>query len=146
VTFENEERRMTIEEIDGSLPNGFHDADITGIQIDYVRREAIFTLEVDVSSLETGTRERSYRPAELKLSGLLYLIIEPPDRPFGEEEFARGSKPWITADSSDFGLLESVPVLPEPLPPGGFRHWFFNSRHNCFIYVAAMDAGFEWID
>ena len=129
---------MTIEEIDDSLPNGFHDSYVAAISIDYAKREATFTLKVDA--------QEAYRPAELKLSGLLYLVVEPPDRPFGEEEFSRGSEPWITENSSDFGLLDSAPELPEPIPQGAFRHWFFNSHHNCFIYVAATDASFGWLD
>jgi hypothetical protein len=35
---------MTLEEIDLSLPNGFHDSTILGVRLDYVQR----TVEIDM--------------------------------------------------------------------------------------------------
>lgn len=136
---------MTIEEIGDSLPNGFHDSDILGISIDYVRGEATFLIDVDLT-LPGEKVEVPNRHGELKLTGLLYCVIEPPGYSLAKEYVFCEDRLWITGDSGDFGELKEYPKLPEPIPDGGFRHWFFISSHNCFIYVAAMDAGFKWLD
>ena len=136
---------MTIEEIRRSFPNGFHDSDILGIHIDYLRGEVIFLMDIDLSSPDMEVDEPN-RTGELKLSGLLYCVIEPPDYSLAKEYVFCEDRLWIASDSSDFSLLKECPKLPEPIPDGGFRHWFFISGHNCFIYVAAMSAAFQWKD
>ena len=83
------------------------------------------------------------RHGELKLTGLLYCVIEPPNYSLAKEYVFAEDKIWISANSSDFGRLEGRPKLPEPIPDGGFGHWFYDSNHNSFIYVAAMDATFR---
>jgi hypothetical protein len=138
-----EQIQMTIEEIGDSLPNGFHDADIYSINIEYGKEEATFLIDVDLSSFE-GPVDIPHREGLLKLTGLLYCVIEPPTGSFSKEYVSSPDKLSIASDSSDFSLLHSSPKLPEPLPDGSFRHWFFITSHNSFIYVAAMDASFEW--
>jgi len=134
---------MTIDTISDSLPNGFHDADICSIHIDYVKEEALFLIDIDLSSPEEKVEAPS-RQGELKLTGLLYCVIEPPSGSYSKEYICGEDKLWIVSDSSDFSVLKNCPKLPEPLPDNSFRHWFFISSHNCFIYVAAMDASFRW--
>ena len=136
---------MTIEEIGNTLPNGFHDSDILAIHIDYVRGEASFLMDVDLTSPDEKVDVPS-RHGELKLSGLLYCVIEPPGYSLAKEYVFCEDKLWISADSPDFSELKEPPKLPEPIPEGGFRHWFFSSSHNCFIYVAAMSANLNWVD
>jgi hypothetical protein len=94
----------------------------------------------DSSSDREELRE-AYRKGELKVSGLLYWVIEPPDAnyPYGESK-----QLWV-----DAGILESANFkpsvrLPEPLPRGSFASWFFVQDWNSFMYVAAMDASLEW--
>ena len=137
---------MNIEEIADTLPNGFHDALVRGISLDYERREVVFALDVwvgDLDSDDPAAREE-YRCGVLKLSGLLYFVVEPPDVPAEQLRLGEEGSLWLTADSSDFGELKSYPKLPEPLPGGGFRHWFFVSDLNCFMYIAATAASFVW--
>ncbi|HEV2801314.1 MAG TPA: hypothetical protein VGW12_12495 [Pyrinomonadaceae bacterium] len=136
---------MTIDEISDTLPNGFHDSDILRINIDYVRGEATFLIDVDLTSPEVKVEVPS-RHGELKLTNLLYCVIEPPGYSFTKEYVFAEDRIWIAADSSDFSELKEKPKLPEPIPDGGFRHWFYDSNHNSFIYVAAMNAGFEWCE
>lgn len=134
---------MTIDEIGDTLPNGFHDADILSIHLDYVKEESSFLIDIDLSEPDVRV-EVSSRQALLKLTGLLYCVIEPPHCSFTKEYIPGEDKLWITSDSSDFSGLKDCPKLPAPLPANSFRHWFFISSHNCFIYVAAMDASFQW--
>src|SRR5215213_8013408 len=116
---------MNIEEISNSLPNGFHDAKLHTINIDYAKREAIFTLKVEISSPEDVNAGELYRHGVLKLSSFLYCVIESPDVSVERDNLWEQDGLWITSDSSDFGELKSYPKLPEPLPEHAFRHWFF---------------------
>lgn len=136
---------MTIDEIKKSLPNGFHDSEILQINLDYVDEKAEFLMDVDLSSSDSETEVAS-QSGYLRLSGLLYCVIDPPTGAFPREFVPGDSRMWLTADSSDFSELSNIPNLPDPLPDNSFRHFFFVSSHNCFIYVAAMNASFEWVD
>jgi hypothetical protein len=137
---------MTIDEITNTLPNGFHDSEILSINIDYQRAEATFLIDVDLCSPDEEV-EVAVRQGEMKIEGLLYIGIEPPaPRAFSKEYVFDPHKLWISADSSNFSVLKQHPELPEPLPDGGFRHWFFDSNNNSFIYVAGMTASFRWSD
>ena len=137
---------MTIDDIKRTLPNGFHDSDILSININYQRAEASFFIDVDLSSPSEKV-ELLNRHGELKIEGLLYIGIDPPaPHGFSKEYVFDPDKLWIANDSSDFNELKNIPKLPEPLPNGGFRHWFFISSHNCFIYIAGMTASFRWSD
>jgi len=96
---------MTIDEITKTLPNGFHDSDICTIKLDYVKCEATFLIDVDLSSLEEEVDESS-RQGELKVTGLLYCVIEPSTYGFPKEYIEGEEKLWLTADSNDFTNLK----------------------------------------
>ena len=136
---------MTIDEVSHTLPNGFHDSYVLSISIDYVRGEVTFLMDVDLTSPDEKV-EMPRRHGELKMTGLLYCVIEPPGYSLSEEYVFTEDKLWIAGESSDFSELKECPKLPEPIPDGGFRHWFFDSHHNSFIYVGAMNASFQWCD
>ena len=133
---------MTLEEVAASLPNGFHDASIKGISIDYVTGTATFDLQLWVGddSAEKEEEREVYRAARLTLSDLLFCIIEPPDPNYPYYD----KKPlWV-----DGGPWNSAPIstsiqLPSPLPENSFVYWFFVNNWNSFIYVAAMAARLE---
>ncbi len=135
---------MTLEELADTLPNGLHDAQVSSVSIDYVRREArlIIDLWVGVPSEEEEVRD-AYREGELKLSGLVYWIIEPPDvsYPFGESK-----QLWVDAGSLGSASFKPSVKLPEPLPSGAFASWIFVQDWNSFMFVAAMDVSLEWND
>jgi len=126
---------MTLEEVEESLPNGFHDARITSISLDYAKRECKFNLEILFSDAEKEDAE-SYRTATLSLSRFLYCVIEAPDSkyPFQVEKAL-----WVDAGSEKPNHVSST-QLPGPLPEGAFRYWFFVNNWNSFIHVAALDA------
>jgi hypothetical protein len=122
----------------------FHDAEICGISIDYVKEEASFSINVDLSDPDREVDPPS-RIGCLKLTGLLYCVIDSPGaQGFSGEYVPSDSRLWITGDSSDFSLLKNPPPLPDPLPENSFRHFFYNSNDNNLIYVAAMNAEWEW--
>ncbi len=131
---------MTLEEIEMSLPNGLHDAHLAKLDIDYVKREARFHIHVDVSDAESKETSGQYRSGNLTLLGLLFCVMEPPDSRY---PYRDNRALWIT--SSGPVRSEDISVkLPEPLPQGAFVHYLFVNDWNAFIYLAAMDANFEW--
>ena len=133
---------MTIEEIEQTLPNGFHDASLEKLNVDYDKREAKLEILVDVGDPESPREElkETNRKGILTLSGLLFCVIEPPDSRYPYQK-AKGL--WL----SGTGLVESAKLstkLPEPLPKGVFANYFFVRDWNSFIIVAAADARFDW--
>jgi hypothetical protein len=141
---------MNIDDVKGSLPNAFHDSEILNINLDFDRQTATFLMDIDLCDPEEEVEVTS-RKGLLHLSGLLFFVLEPPgpvfERPtksFTSDYLPSSDKLWISADSSDFSLLKTCPTLPEPLPKNAFKHWFFDSNNNNFIYLAAMNASFVW--
>jgi len=136
---------MRLEEIERMLPNGFHDALLERICVDYVKRCARLDLHVWMGDLRSQDKEsrEAYREGQLRLDDLLFCVIEPPDPTYSYYE--SGSL-LLGAGSLKSTEIPSLPQLPGPLPEGAFTHWFFVQKWNAFIYVAAMDAHFEWKD
>ncbi len=130
---------MTIEEIESTLPNGFHDAEVRLIMIDYVQRKATLELFVFVGSFDAPpARREAYKEGSLEISGLLFAVIEPPDPSY---PFTKAASMRVAAcdmkQSLNSGLL-SV------LPKGSFVQSFFVTEWNSFIHLAGMDADLAW--
>ena len=124
---------MTLEEIDLSLPNGFHDSKILGVRLDYVQLTAEIDLEILVSGPDDVDAEK-YRPATLFISELIYFVIEPPGTP----NISHAAPSLVDGGSSE--LEQFADRLPKPLPAGAFTYWFFVNNWNAFIHVAVLSA------
>jgi hypothetical protein len=71
---------MRLEVVENSLPNGFHDAEIESLEIDYEKRTAkiMFGIWVgDLCSKEKSIRE-AYQNVKLLINELVYFVIESP--------------------------------------------------------------------
>lgn len=137
---------MTIDELKQSWRISFHDADVLSICVDYADAKASLSIEIDTSDPDRRAGPLK-RVGRLELNGLIYCVVDPPVF-FGydPENANSGNKLWIASDSSDFGLLKSYPPALDSLPTDYFRHWFFISSENGFIYTAARDAHWLWSD
>ena len=128
---------VTLHELADTLPNGFHDAEIRTVSVDYCDQRAVLQLEVWVGSMNAPPEHgrEVYRLAELELRGLAYLAMEPPDHnyPYGD-----GSP--IGVDLSQ----RSVPVNGPPPRHGYFAACFFVTDWNSCITVSAQDAALQW--
>jgi hypothetical protein len=70
----------TLLEIEQSLPNGLHDAEVRKITVDHEHRRATIDLAVWVGDMDDPPERReAYKEGQLEISGLLFLAIEPPD-------------------------------------------------------------------
>lgn len=124
---------MTLDEIEQSLPNGFHDSSIFGVRLDYVQRTAELDLEIWVAVSDDEDLEQ-YSRVTLSISGLIYFVIEPP----GPPNTSHDAPTLVDGGSSE--LERAAYPLPKPLPAGAFTYWFFVSSWNSFIHIAALTA------
>ncbi len=135
---------MKIEDIERELPNGFHDAELQNIFIDYDKYEAIFEIKVWIGDINSESREllETYRRGQLKLYGLRYCVIEAPDPRYHYYDRE------LTIDAGTVNSLRKAPEvrLPELPSEEVFSHWFFVRQWNAFIYVTASNARFDWIE
>lgn len=133
---------MHFNEIENSLPNGFHDSDVLEIHTDYINRIVKIIMDISMDTpddkLEIGTKR-----AELVVEELEYLIIDLPDDS-GNYRYWEPKGLWI--DSGDFDSSGPKPKveLPQLRNKSGFRVWFFVNNWNSFIYFAAGKASLIW--
>ena len=122
---------MTLEEIEETLPNRFHDSEIRAILVDCAQRTA--TLERSV----VGDLNAPAEEATLVVSGEL-LSVEPPqpDYPFSE---ARG----LRVDSCDASRSLDRALIAR-LPTNSFFRSFFVNQWNAFIHIAGRTTEIAW--
>ena len=137
---------MKIEDIEKTLPNGFHDAILQRLNIDYINKIIEFDLKIwigDLASKNEVTREE-YRKMRLTLKGFTFFIIEKPDHTY---PFASCEE--LTIDMGRLSSLKDSKYLENlilTLPEKALSYWIFVSQWNSFIYFSALDAEYEWID
>ncbi len=130
---------VTLEELENSLPNGFHDAEIQRVSIDYQQRAMIIDMDVFVGDVDAPLEEReAYREGTLVISGLQFAAIEPPDAhcPFSTPRASR-------IDACDM-TKKLDPALLQTLPEDSFVRSFFVNDWNAFVHVAGLGAEIQW--
>ena len=132
---------MTIEDVEKSLPNGLHDAEIHSLVIDYRRRSLTAELKVWMGNLggPPETHE-DYRAGQIKIDGLVFLVMEPPDVRYA----LRGSTK-LTVDACDRRQNLDVELL-KCLPEKSFFRSLYVREWNAFIHFAGTEAHLDWID
>jgi hypothetical protein len=127
--------------IEASLPNGFHDAELQKVVIDYMTMEVQVTLDIWIGQIDDPVLRESYRKAVLTLSGLIFWITDAPsfDYPY---DLGGG----ISVDSGPIASLEEARKahLP-PIPEGTFGNYFYVNDWNSLMYFCAKDASLTWI-
>jgi hypothetical protein len=131
---------MTFEELDAEFPNGFDDAEIIGLSLDYKSRTATLQLSLRLDTPDSPNSQE-YRSGVLTIRGFYYVSIEPPDvehlfYPSGSRITVDG----IPEDPTTFQLFEH---LKPTLPAGAFCCRFFVYDWNAFIRIAAQHAEFS---
>lgn len=127
-----------LEQLERSLPNGFHDAQIKGINLNYVERTIVFEMRLWVGDLESADKaeREAYRLGVLIISEFDFCVIEPPDLRYPYHPVKA-----VRVDSGA-GNPQSIPLL-ENIPEDTFAHWFFVNEWNSFIYFIARAARLE---
>ena len=126
---------MTLEDVERALPNGFHDAFLQTLTVDYVARRATLSLRVWIGDADapTGADQEAYRQVVLTISGLLWWIVEPPAITTGHA----AEELWI--DAGPLSSLKTQPAVPV-VSDDAFAWWIFVRQWNAFMYFAATDA------
>jgi hypothetical protein len=137
---------MTLDELENTLPNGFHDSGIRSVSVDYVRRVATIEWTIDLTTPGEPHKEPGSADITVVLRGLKYLAIEAPqpDYPFENT----GPIDIVNSyDSAGCDAGERPLVSPELLrasPRQKFANSFFVHNWNSFIHVAADEAELIW--
>jgi hypothetical protein len=133
---------MRLAEIEATLPNGFHDANLIAIHRDLLKQVATLDIQVLIGLPDEAAEQRErVHQARLKFIEASILLIESPDvqSPFsspGESGFV------ITEDEA--GCLPSDLLAKLPAEHHTYtifiQHWLSN------IQIAAADLEFEWVN
>ena len=127
---------MTFEEVEKTLPNGFHDAKIVRITVDYPAGTLLMSLQILVGTPGEADQEE-YGPAELRANGLYFCFIDPPDPGY---PFKPNGKALGICGDPDTRESPVIGNLLSKLPEGVFAYRFYADRWNSFIHVAAADV------
>ena len=136
---------MTFDELQALLPNGFHDAFLRALSIDYVGRRAQMELEVLVGRPDgKDYHEReAYRRGRLEFSGLLLVSADVPNQEFLAEAI-NGLRVDVAPTGDGQFVKHGWPD--EPLPEGAFlRSFYFTDEANSFLHIAAQDVNWTWL-
>lgn len=137
---------MTFDELERSLPNGFHDAEVSRIAIDYCAGSLVLNADFWIGDLDASepARREERRHGVLTVDGLVFCAIEAPDP--GVPLVAGGGPVTASGDSPDSNSGPSQGRLIARLPPGTSCYRLFISEWNAFIYIAARTVRLEWED
>jgi len=122
---------VTFDEWDNNLPNGFHDAEISNLEIDYARRTMI--LHMRLLSLIQG----EYIAAVVAVSGLQFCSI---DAPSPQYPYQRNDAITVSGDPAKSNHLPELDALTPTFPKDVASYRFFVHEGNNFIYLAAADV------
>jgi hypothetical protein len=127
---------MTFQEAEALTPNGFHDAEIDTLHVDYRTGTLSLSMRLWTGTLGTPNQEE-YSSAELRVQGLLFCAIDPPDPryPFPPDGDSLG-----VDGAHGPGDLAAKADLIARLPPEISLYRFFVEQWNSFIYVAGGDV------
>jgi hypothetical protein len=77
-----------------SLPNGFHEAFLESVDVDYKSRRGLIKLRLCVGDPDAATQKEreAYKGADLSLVDLVYFVIEGPDP---RSKYAETKGLWI---------------------------------------------------
>jgi hypothetical protein len=134
---------MTFEELENLLPNGFHDAAIRKISLDFSNRSIVIGMNMLVGGPGEPDPERS-RPGTVNVVSPYLFFLEPPDPRY---PFILGSSPVNASGGSvKFGESAKVDPLLQHLPKEATALGLFLDDWNSYIYIAAANVEFSWDD
>jgi hypothetical protein len=134
---------LTFEEANQKVPNGFHDAEIRKISIDFVDRSIVMGMNLHVGVPSDPDPER-YRAGTLKVLSPCLFFIEHPDPRY--DFVPDGSPINASGNSVKVGQNAEVDRLLAVLPPNTTAYLFFLDDWNSCLYLAGASVEFSWDD
>lgn len=132
---------MTLADVEATLPNGFHDAEIEQFIWDYRTNSASFTMELWVA--EQGNQSQEvYRKGRLDLKGIIFITIDPPDiKPYKASLGTLRIDGLTTTES----ILPNLATLTETVTQCINPYSFYVDNWNSYIHIAAKESELIWI-
>lgn len=128
---------MTPDAIIAQLPNGFHDAVLQELGVDFAKAEARLKFEflVGMPDAETEEEREAMRPGVLWLMGVTSTTIEPPSAGY---QFSEGEGVYVD------GGFGAYPDDPAPPDDGLVRLWLYISTWDARMMFTAKGSEVEW--
>lgn len=133
---------MTFDQLEENLPNGFHDAKIEKISLDYAKRTANILMQLLTGTPDSAVQDE-YRRAILNIGDFCYCVIEPPDPTY---PFMRSGAPINIAGYIEDPETFPLDLLRRVMPKGVTCYRFFVHDWNAFIHIAAGEIQFSWLE
>jgi hypothetical protein len=132
---------MDLAELEATLPNGFHDAILETLAIDFNRNVATLSMSLWIGLLEPTVPQAGRTPVmrrcRLSLDGLAFLAIDPPRQLVSPEG-------GVNVSGESLSALSDV-NLP-PVAKDVFVYAFYACDWNSLIYVAAREVVLDWME
>jgi hypothetical protein len=127
---------MTIEELEETLPNGFHDSQIVSISVNFLVGTCCIELDVDHDDPDPDVFKRM----KLQLKDVSLVAIEPPDPKI---DLSTKETVWASGHPTSEKILPALDSYRKSAPPNTFFYSFFLHELNCHIHLGAKEATLE---
>jgi hypothetical protein len=123
---------VTLEELEKTLPNGLHDAEVQRIAVDYKDRKLTLEVAVWVGDMDDPPERReAYKSGRIEISGLVFFVMEAPDPTYPFTDRAE-----LIIDGCDCSKNLNRELLTK-LPADAFFRSLWVNEWNAFIHIAA---------
>jgi hypothetical protein len=130
---------MTLEELDNSLPEGLHDAQIRSYRRDFELATLTLVARVVVGLSQESKNRLLYRDGEIIFHGVQYVVSEFPG---AESTFRDAGCVWFSFSRTEPGIISED--LSSALAPDILRYSLFVLEWHSSIHIAAREVSFTW--
>lgn len=132
--------RMTLEQLEQSLPNGLHDAQIRRVEMDYEHARLVLRVKVWVGLLDQPPPERDrYRDGNIVFEGVQLFSIELPQP---GSAFRHPGSVWFSYERTTPGVVPAT--VADGLRAGTQSYSLFVQDWLSCIQIATSEVGFSW--
>ncbi|MGB7549155.1 MAG: hypothetical protein WBM14_15555 [Terracidiphilus sp.] len=133
---------MTLEDLEQTLPNGLHDAQIKARMHDYEHAIVKLDVRIVVGLPEQDIAYRlRYRSGEIQFHKVLFCSVEAPEN---ERILGHPGSIWFVFDRTEPGVLPEK--IAQSLPPETLCYSLYILEWESQIHIAAGDVSFSWSD
>ena len=130
---------MTLEELDNSLPEGLHDAQIRSYRRDFESATLILFAKVVVDLSQENKSQLIYRDGEIIFHGVQYVVSEFPG---AASTFRDAGCVWFSFSRTEPAIISEE--LRSVLAPDILRYSLFVFEWHSSIHIAAREISFTW--
>ena len=133
---------MNIYEVERQLPNGFHDAFLKSVAIDYIKGTAVLEIEAWTGKMSEPLKRERYRGGRLNFSGLIGFVSDLPNNSF------------LSGESTGLGIsLSPEGDVPKPfikvartdVSQEVFFASFYFEDCSSFLSIAATNCAWDFL-